>query len=110
MKSFVKGTRDIMIHNVYCTRNISPSSLDNQSLDDPLSVNTHEIFSHASAALSYTSAHHVLLGDFNIHHPNWGGASVRPNHSSLLLLSLQELHDFTLPLPPEMVIIKRHYA
>jgi exonuclease III len=69
MKSFVEGERDIMIHNVYCTRNISLSSSKNQPHDVPLSVDTHKIFLHVYAALTYNSAHHVLLGDFNIHHP-----------------------------------------
>jgi hypothetical protein len=41
--------------------------------DEPLSVDTHEILSHVSTALSDTSAYHVLLGDFNIHHSIWGG-------------------------------------
>ncbi len=65
----MEGARDIMIHNVYRTGNLSPTSSDNQPRDEPLLVDTHEIFSHVSAALSDASAHHVLLGNFNIHHP-----------------------------------------
>ncbi len=75
-----------MIHNVYRTRNFSPTSSENQPPDEPLLVDAHEIFSHVSTALSDASAHHVLLGDFTIHHPIWGGADVRPDHSSQLLL------------------------
>jgi hypothetical protein len=110
MTSFVEGARDIMIHNVYRTRNISPSSSENQPLDEPLSVITHEIFLHVSAALSDTYAHHVLLGDFNIHHSICGGAGERPDHSSQLLFSLQELHDLSLLLPPETITFIRHDA
>ncbi len=62
---------------------------------------------HVSAALSDAFAHHVLLGDFNIHHSNWGGAGVRPDSSSQLLLSLQELHVLLLLLPPEMIMFKK---
>jgi hypothetical protein len=110
MRSSVEGAKDIMIHNVYRTGNLSSSHSEVQPPDDLLSVDTHIIFSHVSAALSDTSAHHVLLGDFNIHHLNWGGASVRPNHSSQLLLTLQELHDLSLPLSPETVTFEWHNA
>jgi hypothetical protein len=65
---------------------------------------------HVSIALSDASAHHVLLGDFNINHPICGGAGVRPGQSSQLLLSLQELHELSLLLPPEMIIFKRQDA
>ncbi len=65
---------------------------------------------HVSAALSDASAHHVLLGDVNIHDPIWGGADVRPDRSSQLLLSLQELHGLSLLLPPEMITFKRYNA
>jgi hypothetical protein len=60
----VKGAQDIMIHNVYCTRNLLPSSTEIQPPDKPLSVDPHEIFPHVSTALPDTSADHVLLGDF----------------------------------------------
>ncbi len=110
MKSSVDGAKDMMIHNLYLTGNLSLSSSEIQPPDDPLSVETHKIFSHFSAALSDTSTHHVLLGDFNIHHPSWGGASVRPDCSSQLLLSLDELHDLSLLLPSETVAFKWHNA
>ncbi len=76
--------------------------------DESVLVNTHEISSHVSAALSDASALHVLLGDFNIHHNNWGGMGVRPGCSSQLLLSLQELHSLSLLLPLETVTFLRH--
>ncbi len=99
-----------MIHNVYHTRNFPPSLSEIQPPTEPLSVDTHEIFSYDSAAISDTSANHVLLGDINIYHPNLGGASVRPNHFSRLLLSLQELHDLSFLLPPETVTFAKHSA
>jgi hypothetical protein len=37
----VEGARDIMIHNVYHTRNFSPTSYENQPPDGPLLVDTH---------------------------------------------------------------------
>jgi hypothetical protein len=70
MRSPVEGARDIMIYNVCCTRNFFPSSSVKQPSDEPLSVDTYETISHVSAALSETSANHVLPGDFNIHYPN----------------------------------------
>jgi hypothetical protein len=43
---------------------------ENLPPDEPLSVDYHKTISFVSAALSDASADHVLLGDFNIHHPN----------------------------------------
>ncbi len=64
---------------------LSSTTSESQHPDDPLPVNTHEIFSHVSTALSDAYACHVLLGDFNIHHPIWEGASTWTNRSSQLL-------------------------
>jgi hypothetical protein len=108
IRSPVEGVRDIMIHNVYRTRNLPPTSSVNKPRDEPLSLDTHEIFSFVSAALSDAIAHHVLLGDFNIHYPSWGGPRVRPHRASHLLLSLQELHNLSLQLPPETITYKKH--
>jgi hypothetical protein len=99
-----------MIQKVYRTGNNSYTSSENQLPYEPLSVDTHEILLHVPTALSDTSAYHVLLGDFNTHHPNWGEAGVRPDQSFQLLFSLQELHDLSLLLPPETDTFKRHNA
>ncbi len=64
----MKEARDILIHNVYRSGNHSPTSSENLPLDELLSVDTYEVFSHVSAALSDTTAHYVLLGDVNIYH------------------------------------------
>jgi endonuclease/exonuclease/phosphatase family metal-dependent hydrolase len=106
----VEGARETMIHNVCRTGNLSPTSSENQLPDESLLVDTHEISLHVSAALSDTSAHHVLLGDFNIHQPIGGGADVRSDCSSQQLLSLHELHELSLLLPPETITFQRHDA
>jgi hypothetical protein len=92
-----------MIHNVYRTGNLPPTSSELQPTDELLPLDTHEIFSFVHASLSDNSVDHVLLGDFNIHHPNWGGPLTRPHRASQLLLSLQELHNLGLLLPPETI-------
>ncbi len=86
MMSFVERARDLMIHNVYCTRSFSPISSETQAPDWLFSVDTIESFSHSSASLSDASDYHVLLGDINIDHLQWGGICVRPDNSSQLLL------------------------
>jgi hypothetical protein len=106
LRSFVEEVRDIMNLNVYRMHNLPPTFSKNLPPDEPLSLDTHEIFSYTSAAISAASADYVLLGDFNIHHLNWGGARVRPHCASQLLLSLQELHIFSLLLPPESINFK----
>ncbi len=54
---------------MYCTGNRSPTSSEVQSHDQLLSLNTHATILHVSAAIFDASAHHVLLGVFNIQHP-----------------------------------------
>jgi hypothetical protein len=108
LRSSVEGDRDVVIHNVYRTGNLPPTSSENQPRNEPLSLDTHEIFSFVSAAISDASADHVLLGDFNIHYPNWGGPRVTPHRTAQLLLFLQELHNLSLLLPPESITFKRH--
>ncbi len=76
-----------MIHNVYRIKNLPLAFSENQPRNEPLSLDTHEIYSFVSAAISDVSADHVLLGDCYIHHPNWGGPKVRSNCASQLLLS-----------------------
>jgi hypothetical protein len=110
LRGSVDGARDVVIHNVYSTGNLSPTSSESEHPDEPPSVDTHKILLHVSTALSDTSPYHVLLGDFNIHHCTWGGAGVRPDQSFQLHFSLQELHDLSLLLPPETITFKRHDA
>ncbi len=95
-----------MIHNVYQTENLSPTSSEYEHPNEPLSVDTHKIFSHVSTALSDTSAYHVLLGDFNIHHSTRGGAGVRPDQSSQLLFSLQNYMIFLFCYPQRLLHLK----
>jgi hypothetical protein len=61
---------------VYRSQNLYPAFSEKQLLDEPYSPDTHDIFSFNSIAISDASDDHVLLGDFNIHNPNWGGPSV----------------------------------
>jgi hypothetical protein len=110
LSSSVKEAKDIMIYTVYHTGNLSSTSSEMKPPDELLSADTNEIFSHVSAAFSDVSAYHLLLGDFNIRNPSWGGIDARSDHSSQLLLLLQELHDLSLILPLNTVTIKGHNA
>jgi hypothetical protein len=42
---------------------------------------------------------HILLGDFNLHHPRWGGDHVAPERAAEDLLALVDLLDLTLATP-----------
>ncbi len=106
MRSPVEGAEDTMIYNVYSTRNVPHCLQKSRSLMCRFQLHPWT-FSHVFAAFSNTSANHVLLGDLNIHYPNWGHGSVRPDCFSLLLFSLQELHDLSLLLLLETVAIKK---
>jgi hypothetical protein len=108
LRSSDEDVTDVIIINDYQTRNLPSTSSEKQPPDEPLPLYTHENFSFVSATISDVSADHVLLGDFNIHHPNWGGPRVTPHCASQLLMSLQELHNLSLLLPPESITFKRH--
>jgi hypothetical protein len=44
---------------------------------------------------------HIVLGDFNLHHPHWGGIDYREaNREADELLSLVEANHLQLLLPP----------
>ncbi len=51
---------------------------------------------------------HVLLGHSNHNYTNREGTGARPDHSFQLLLSLQELHNLSLLLPPKTITFQRH--
>ncbi len=106
--SFIQSMRDVMIHNVYRRQNLSPISMETRPPDGPLLLDAHERFSHVSAAISNNSADHVMLGDFNIHHPNWGRPRARPYRASQLLLTLQEINNLSLLLPCGTLTFRRH--
>ncbi len=86
--------------------NLPPMSSEIQPPDETLSLDTHVIFCIVSAAISNATVNHVLLGDLNTHHPNWGGPRVTPHCAFQLLLSLQELHNLSLPLPRRVLLSK----
>jgi hypothetical protein len=50
--------------------------------------------------LQDTSVDHIVLGDFNLIHPTWGGLYVRPDSESEHLISLHNTHFLQLLLPP----------
>jgi hypothetical protein len=108
LTSPIPGVREIMIHNVYRTGILAPTSSKLQPTKELLSLDTHRIFSVVHAALSNDSLGPVLLGDFNIHHPHSGGPRARPYYASQLLLSLQELHSFALLLPSEAITCRKY--
>jgi hypothetical protein len=63
---------------MYYTGNIFSTSSENLLLDEPLSINTNEVVSHVSNALSDASAYPVLLGEFNIYYKIWGRGQGMP--------------------------------
>ena len=80
--------RKIHIHNIY-----NPSPLSISATDSPSTL---------PAALRQLNGpgEHILLGDFNLHHPHWGGARVRGQHeASEQLLDIIESKNLSLTLP-----------
>jgi hypothetical protein len=79
LKSPVQGARDIMIHNIYRPQGTSSfisSFTDNSEFSDFFTAahDNSDVFSLLHHALFDVSVDHILLGDFKLHHPLWGGA------------------------------------
>jgi ribonuclease HI len=84
-----QNERTIHIHNVY---NPSPST-DCPTGTLPL---LEQMLQQYKA-----SEEHIVLGDFNLHHPYWGGINCRTTHKEAdELLSLAEANQLQLLLPP----------
>jgi hypothetical protein len=80
LKSPVQGARDIMIHNIYRPQGtssfISCFSHDSDFSDFFLAATDNsDVFSLLHHALLDDSVDHILLGDFNLHHPLRGWSS-----------------------------------
>ncbi len=52
---------------------------------------------------SFPSQEHIILGDFNLHHPVWGGIEARNDNNAENLLALVEQHGLHLLLKPGTV-------
>ena len=60
----------IHVHNVY-----NPSPASYLSTDSPTTL-------PAARSMLSADAHHILLGDFNLHHPFWNGPSRPTQHAA----------------------------
>ena len=83
-----RGYRTVHIHNIY---NPSPTrDCPQGTLPTLRGVLSREM-----------DGEHIVLGDFNLHHPLWGGIEQRPPHREAdYLLSVVEEHQLNLILPP----------
>ena len=80
--------KEIYIHNVY-----NPSPTSYSSRDSPSTL------SDAQRQLS-ADAHHILLGDFNLHYPFWNGATRPTQHAAAdQLLGIVDEANLSLTLP-----------
>lgn len=83
----------IHIHNVY-----SPSPRHRTALETPV---IDELTARLRAA---PSVHHVVTGDFNLHHPSWGGQQCLTQHAAAdSLLHTAAAAGLQLALPPGMI-------
>jgi exonuclease III len=88
----------ITIHNIYNPARRSES--DNTVLTDARTV-LHKNQSHEQ----------ILLGDFNLHHPMWGGANVRhTDPESADLLAIMEDFNLDSTLPPGTITYEERTA
>ncbi len=104
LKSPVQGARDIVIHNIYRPQDtssfISSFSHDSDSSDFFLATpDNSDVFSLLHHALLDDSVDHILLGDFNLHHPLWGGAQANADPMAENFISFFNAHFLHLLLP-----------
>ncbi len=100
----MEGARDVMIHNIYRPQGTS-SFTSNFSQDSDFSgfflaaSNNSDVFSLLHHALLDTFVDHILLGDFNLHHPLWGGAQATTDTMAENFISFFNAHFLHLLLP-----------
>jgi endonuclease/exonuclease/phosphatase family metal-dependent hydrolase len=88
----------LTIHNVYNPTRRSES--DNSVLTDVRAIMQNN-----------QSEEQILLGDFNLHHPMWGGADVRHiDPDSADLLAIMEDFNLTNTLPPGTITYEKRTA
>ncbi len=104
LKSMVPGARDIIIHNIYRPQG-SSSFISNFSQDSDFSdiysatANPSGVFLLLHNTLLETSAKHILLGDYNLHHPLYGGENAESDILSEKSISFFNAHFLQLLLP-----------
>ncbi len=103
LRSRVNGARDGVILNIY--RPIgSKSAIASLSDRLPVPSDAKDVLSLLHFSLQDTSVDHIVLGDFNLHHPSWGGQHVRPDSESKHLISMYNAHSLRLLLPLGTII------
>ncbi len=50
---------------------------------------------------------HMILGDFNLHHPSWGGAGIQGDAEAEDLLEIIDIHDIEMTIEPGVVTWQR---
>ena len=91
-QSTSEGTQELAIHNVYNEPVTAPPPvfpylrelLGERTLDNPPTTNVS----------------HIILGDMNIHHPQWGGNHILPDLRADFLLDLIDEFQLTQQLKP----------
>lgn len=87
--------------------------------EQPRKMHIHNIYNPSSASYSFTDSpstiliaaqqiscdeNHILLGDFNLHHPYWSGPSrLKPHAVANQLLNLIECAEMSLTLPNDTI-------
>ena len=89
IKTYTEGVMEtIHVHNVY-----NPSPASYSSTDSPTTL-------PAARSMLTADAHHILLGDFNLHHPFWNSPSRPTQHAAAdQLLEIIDDHNLSLTLP-----------
>ena len=89
IETCTEGVAEVIhIHNVY-----NPSPTSYSSTDSPSTLST-------ARSMLTQGVHHILLGDFNLHHPFWNGPSRPTQHAAAdQLLDIIDEFNLSLTLP-----------
>ena len=89
IETCTEGAAEVIhIHNVY-----NPSPASYSSTDSPSTLSTVR-------SMLTQGVHHILLGDFNLHHPFWNGPSRPTQHAAAdQLLDIIDEFNLSLTLP-----------
>ena len=87
------GSHCIQVHNIYNQPHVYPSPVI-MELDTVLNAS-----GMLEDIMPNTTTEHIIIGDFNTHHPTWGGDNIRPDSRADELLHIMYRYQLEQHLP-----------
>ncbi len=104
-KRLKPGSRSIFFHSpdlvTLCLKTSCGSTIHLHNIHNPVAYTGKSQLSLLENALAANpEQEQIVVGDFNLHHPSWGGPYIRADNGSEDFLILSKAYNLSLLLPP----------